>query len=239
MQYLQSYQFIFDHPNWVGNVGLMAVCQFLIPIVGPIVCLGYFGEMIEGLHTRKPGPPYTTFEFNRFGDYLRRGFYVFVAVMVLVVITIPLIVIGMLLSGALVAVLTPNGQEPSGVVVLISTVLAGLIYCSGMAFLNVFTVPVTLSVELTQDLGGAWNLAWHRDFVARVWWEMLLSFLFLVASLIPIMVVGTLMCCVGIYPLSLLFLFAQQHQNYQLYELYLERRQQLLLCCVIYLDNLT
>ncbi len=51
MRYLRSYLFVFDSPNWVTNLLFICLCS-LIPIIGPIVLIGYFFEVIESLLRR-------------------------------------------------------------------------------------------------------------------------------------------------------------------------------------------
>jgi hypothetical protein len=48
VRYLRSYLFVFDSPNWVVNLLFVILC-LLIPIIGAIVVIGYFFEVIESL----------------------------------------------------------------------------------------------------------------------------------------------------------------------------------------------
>jgi hypothetical protein len=49
--YLRSYLFVFDSHNWVLNLLFISLCSF-IPIIGPIVLIGYFFEVIDSLLRR-------------------------------------------------------------------------------------------------------------------------------------------------------------------------------------------
>src|ERR1041384_7631488 len=67
IEYLRMYQYIFESPNWAMNILLGALCS-LIPIVGPLVMIGYQFEVIEALLAAE-GRRYPDFSFDRFADY--------------------------------------------------------------------------------------------------------------------------------------------------------------------------
>src|SRR5262245_27051671 len=92
MRYFRSYQFLFDSPNWFANLMLGLVCQ-MIPVVGPLVLLGYQYEMIEELHLSR-GQRYPDFTFNRFMPYMIRGMWPFIVQMC---VTMPLVFVLMAL----------------------------------------------------------------------------------------------------------------------------------------------
>ncbi len=52
MNYLLAYRFVFRSPNWLMNLLWGSLC-FLVPIVGPMVIVGYLFEVIEWLHRRR------------------------------------------------------------------------------------------------------------------------------------------------------------------------------------------
>jgi hypothetical protein len=66
-------------------------------------------------------------------------------------------------------------------------------------------------------------MAFVRDFLSRVWKELLLSLLFLIVTAPLLMLAGLLAFCVGVYAAAVVLMFAQLHFHYQLYELYLQR----------------
>ncbi|MFM9068093.1 MAG: DUF4013 domain-containing protein [Planctomycetota bacterium] len=222
MQYLRSYQFIFEHSQWLANVALVFVCYFLIPVVGPIVGLGYFSETLEHLHTRQPNGPYPTFAFGRFGDYLKRGVWPFVGVMLASLMLLPVAIVALFGVGLISAVVGENGSN-SEVLAALLFIMAGILYFAAILALNLAMIPVLIATEITQELSAATNFRWHRDFLGRVWKETLLTVGFLIVSSLGLTLLGAALCCVGIYPLTTPIFFAQTHLNYQLYELYLSR----------------
>jgi hypothetical protein len=52
VDYLLAYRFVFQSRNWVMNLLWGSLC-FLVPIVGPMVFVGYLFELIEWLHRRR------------------------------------------------------------------------------------------------------------------------------------------------------------------------------------------
>jgi hypothetical protein len=80
-----------------------------------------------------------------------------------------------------------------------------------------------IRAALLQDFGAAFALPWVRDFVARTWKAILLETVFLWLTAIPLMVLGYLMCFIGVYPAAALLTIAHWHLNLQIYRLYLAR----------------
>ena len=76
MRYLHSYQFIFVSPQWLSNLGYSILCM-LVPVVGPIVLVGYHFELIEAM-LRDGEENYPDFDTNRLMPYLTRGAWPFI-----------------------------------------------------------------------------------------------------------------------------------------------------------------
>ena len=83
--------------------------------------------------------------------------------------------------------------------------------------------PIFLRAGLMQEFGGAFNFGFVKDFIRRMWVEMLLGHLFFLVTSPIVMLAGAAICCVGMYPATVLVILAQAHFMFQLYELYLVR----------------
>jgi hypothetical protein len=106
----------------------------------------------------------------------------------------------------------------------IGLIIAGVFAFTLLSFLWHFvTMPIILRAGLSQDFGKAFSLEFVRDFLGRVWQELLLSLLFFLITAPFVMLAGFLLLCIGIYPAAVVMQFAQFHIQYQLYELYLQR----------------
>jgi hypothetical protein len=219
MHYLRAYQFFFDREKWLQNLLFSVVC-LLIPVIGPIVLLGYAFEVIECMHYLGD-KNFPDFDFNRFVKYLLRGLWPFLWQMLVVV---PLTFLW--LAGFFVLIFTtldfssPEPDPENLLVVVAISIGTGLL----VGFLgSLILVPLMLRAGLSQEFDFVASLAFAWDFLKRVWWELILAQLFLAVTTPLAVLAGLVFCCVGVYPAAVLINFAQFHLHYQLYELYLER----------------
>ena len=80
MQYMRAYNVFFEHPRW-GMTLLSATACIFIPVVGPIVLIGYLIEVMEQA-LRTPERRYPAFDWGRFSEYLSRGVWPFLVQLV-------------------------------------------------------------------------------------------------------------------------------------------------------------
>ena len=222
IEYLRVYKFIFENPNWFMSLLLLAVCQF-IPIVGPLVAIGYQFIVTETLH-RRTHPTYPDFDFNRFGDYLKRGVWPFLVSLVVALVFVPIMMGGFFLSAMAVgAAAQGGGEEFGGVVAAIVIGLMMLLFMVFGFFANLVVQPMFLRAGLAQDFGQAFNMSFVRDFVARTWKEMTLLWFFFAATGLLVVLAGYALCFVGVYLSIGVLMLSQAHGYFQLYEVYLSR----------------
>ena len=222
LQYGEAYRYVFANPNWLTNVLLVTVCQ-LIPIIGPMVMLGYQFEIIEALH-RDPRRLYPDFNFDSFVDYLKRGLWPFLVSLVAgMVIGIPLMVILYIMMGIVFFIAASVGGDAGGVVGVLGFLLAFLGFMILAIVLGVLMMPMVLRAGLAQDFGEAFKVDFIKSFLTRTLKEMVLSALFIAATGMALMLVGMLFCGVGTYVAASLLVLAQAHIYFQLYQLHLAR----------------
>ncbi len=89
--------------------------------------------------------------------------------------------------------------------------------------LGLVLIPLSLRAGLTQRLDGPASMEFVRDFLNRVWKEVLLVWLFVLVTAQVLVLAGLLLCTIGLFPALALGVCAQHHLMYQLYELYLKR----------------
>src|SRR4029079_9075263 len=89
-------------PKWMTNLLLAAVCC-IIPIVGPMVVLGW---LITGFWSRQDESPVTfpDFDFGKFGVWLQRGLWPFLvaivaSIAVYIVFLIPILIVSVVIGG--------------------------------------------------------------------------------------------------------------------------------------------
>jgi hypothetical protein len=221
MKYLRSYQFLFDSPKWLTNL-LAGTLAIIVPIVGPIVFIGYQFEILEGMHLRGE-KNYPDFDTNRLGQYLLRGLWPF---LVQLIVGLPVgMLMGMLWAFVFIgsAVAGGGNKDAGGVVMLIVFCFFVLLIVVLNLLLPLLILPLTLRAGLTQDLGAAFSMAFLKDFVGKMWVEMVLMQLFFMVTAPFLIVIGLLACFVGLYPAAALIGFAHAYLLHELYELYLQR----------------
>ncbi len=222
LQYFEAYQYVFKNPNWTVNLLLVTVCQF-IPVIGPIVTLGYQFEIIEALH-RDPSRFYPDFSFDLFVDYLKRGLWPFlVSLVVGMVVAIPLTIVVYVIIIAVALVAGGIGGEGGMLVGLIGMPLAFLAVVAIVTLVGALVVPMILRAGLAQGFAEAFEFDYIKHFVSLMWKETILGSLFLALSGMVAVFAGMAVFCVGSYVALALMMLAQAHIYFQLYQLYLMR----------------
>ncbi len=212
MQFFKPFTYFIRKPGGFTNVLYGCVCV-LIPVIGPIILLGYRAEVAESLEKDPDLEDYPNFDFNRFVDYLIRGVWPFLAE--LVVMLVAWVLIG-LAAGVGFAVAVASGEWMYGV-------LAG----------SLLLFPVTLAtillmwpMELYTQLSGGFNfgatLRFTFRFLGKVWGQMLIAALVFGFLSTLLSFAGMLACFIGVYPAAVIQALAQQHYAAQLYRQYLD-----------------
>jgi len=223
LEYLRTIQYIFDNPNWLMNLVWSFLCQLagqVIPIVPAMVFMGYQFEMLEDLQTNR-GTRYPDFDINRLVDYLGRGVWP-VLVMLIGVLAIGAAV-GMVALATLICASilgSVGGEDLAGVLVPIGVVIGGTLGIAVMLLASIYVTPMVLKAGLAQDLGAAFDFAWVNDFARKMWVETVLSGLFMVGSALALILVTCGLAGIIIGPIMP---FVSTHFYYQLYMLYLSR----------------
>lgn len=222
LQYLRSYQYIFENPEWM-TVVLWGALLAIIPVAGPLVMLGYMFVVIDSLLESK-ATRYPVLDLNRFVDYLVRGLWPFLATLVVSLVLIPVFFVVFFLVFMVLGIAgQAGGEDAAGAAMLIMMPLLFLIEIVAIFAVNLISLPLMLRAGLAQDFGETFNFAWIKDFVRKMWVETLLAILFLMVSSIPLVLLGYLACCIGVLLVQPVIMLAYAHLLYQLYAIYLTR----------------
>lgn len=226
MEYMRSFHYVFENPNWLTNVLMTGLCLLstaVIPIVGQLAIHGYQFEILEALH-RKPGSQYPDFDMNRIVDYLLRGLWVFLVTFVVGLAMLPVllgvVVLCMLLVGGAGAA---AGEDGAGVAVMVLMPILFLVAIPFGVVMQMITVPFMLRAGLTQDFGASFDFGFAKQFIGNTWKELILSGLFLAVAGILLYFVGAAMICIGVFFTVSIAMLMQAHLGLQLYELHLAR----------------
>jgi hypothetical protein len=222
LQFKEMLLFAFSNPNWLTNVMWCSLCFLvanIIPVLPHLIVIGYLYQQFERLHLKQDGS-YEDFDTSRLGDYLTRSIWLLLAYLILtavmMVVFLPIALLGF---GAGIAFIA-NDHVEEGIAVFVLTYVAMIL----VSFpLQLVTVPVAIRVGLSQQIAGAFSLAWIKEFVRLTWREILLGGLVLTLANILGSIVGLLFFCIGAVPVMVVMMFAYIHFQWQLYEIYLER----------------
>jgi hypothetical protein len=218
----RALSFVFARPQWPNTV-LMLTLAVLVPLVGPIVAMGYQAVLVEHIARRGDDNSWPLFDFARLADYLQRGLRVFLVSMVLSFVVTPIALV-VLFVGNGVAVLLYDADAAwtiavVGCVVILESIVFVLVMAASLALMT----PLWLRACLDSDLGAAFDFAFVRDFLARCWKQLLVSHTLLMLASVALMLAGMLACFVGMFPAIALTMLVQAHVYAQLYRVYLSR----------------
>lgn len=219
INYFGFVEMIQRNPGWLGNSFLSGICG-IIPIVGMIVLWGYSYENAVTLH-RTGGVHHVPFDFNRFGDYLKRGVGPFLVWLVFYVIT-QVFSVGFQAAGGIVAAAAGDndaGAAAGGMLIL----FASLMIIPLSIAIALIQTPMMLRGGMTGDIGQAFNFNWALDFLKRCWLEMIVVWLVTALVSIPAAIISVLTCCIGIIPMIGLFALVNSWFSFQLYRVYLSK----------------
>jgi hypothetical protein len=208
--------FPFRGPHVWPNLGLVLLC-LLIPVIGPIVVMGYMvgaeRALAENIDAAAP-----RFDFGKFTFYLQRGVWPFLVGLVMGLILLPfmwgLIAVG-IVGGALL------GRHPwVGVAMIGGAVPAYLVL---LTVYQVATAPLILKAGLQENFGAGFDLRFLGDYVKRVGLLALGVGLVMVVIIVPLSLVSLCALFVGPLVLSVWLQFVLAHVQMQLYREYLAR----------------
>ncbi len=222
VDHVEAIQFVFENPNWIMNLVWVGLCM-LVPLVGPLVLHGYQFAIIESLHLR-PESKYPDFDFDKLGEYLLTGAWVFLATLVIGLIfglfagaLAAIMVVGLAIAGA------AGGEDGAGVAMMIimpPAIIVGVVVYFGTLMMM---VPLILRVGLTRSINEVLNFKFAWQFVKNTWAQILISGVIFVVAVAALELIGLLMFCVGVIFTVGLGMLMQAHLGMQLYEVHLAR----------------
>jgi hypothetical protein len=98
-----------------------------------------------------------------------------------------------------------------------------LVFFAVIFAVSMILIAMVLRSGLAQDFAAAFQFEWIKDFISKMWLEMLLAGLFLVATGFGLEIIGLAALCVGLFFVLPLLLLAYAHILYQLYAVFLSR----------------
>lgn len=192
----------------------LCLCQ-IIPVVGPIVMMGYLFQRFARVRNQMPTPD---FNFNLFGEYLKFGLWPFLASLVMTLGIIPI----MVLAAVPMMIAAASGTD-NEVVIFICIGVSSLIYIFGICLMMVLVFPVTLRSGLMQDFKAGFSKSFIMSFIKTVGGKLVLFYILLMLISFPAMILGYIALFVGLYIVIAVMSFVSYHIVFQCYDLFLER----------------
>jgi Protein of unknown function (DUF4013) len=211
---IAAVRFAFDGPDWKNNMLLGAVLM-LIPLAGPITFAGWMCETHQRLVRRHP-QPFPKFDFADFAHYLTRGVMPF---LVNLVVTLPMILAGYVIGFALAfgafgaAAAT---EEPLVMVAVLG--IGGLVTAVLVLCLTVVLNAAMTRAELTEDFGRSLSSGPLFAYIRSTFWRCLIKQLVFGFISYIVVLIGLLLCVVGLYPAVFVIQVASMHLRWQLYD---------------------
>lgn len=215
MHYLRAYRCLLGSPHWQKNGLASMVCQ-MVPVLGHVVFTGFAFELVE-VFSEQDDRRVPVFDIDRIGLYVVRGIWPFVAQIVALLPV--LFVLG--LTAFLLAALGRDGPSAS-VATRVLLIGLGPVGFLVLVWVGVLLAPVTLHVGFRQELGTG-LFPFVKDFLSRVGRETFLAQVFVSATGLALVLLGSALCCLPAFLALAVAHFAQYHLLAQLYELYRQR----------------
>lgn len=227
MKYIASVSDFFRSPKWMPNLLLGGLCM-LIPIVGPMVVIGWHSAAHFGRRGAVDYENYPAFNFDHFSKHLERGVWPFLVNLAASVVMVPLMwvlmVVPMGLGIAGMAAMEEQGtKEPPVLLIIGFSLVMFLAYMACFAVFMLVVKPLMIRAAMTQDFAAAFNFKFMREFTRHTWLQQIAGALFLMVAGLVLMMAGMLVFCVGMYAAISLTMFTMWHLDRQLYDLYLAR----------------
>ena len=222
MNYTASVKDYFQPAKWLNNTLLGAVAT-LIPVIGPVVLSGWHITILWNPTKSNDPKDYPPFDFQHFSKYLQRGLWPFVVNLVASLVLVPIAMFLTIPVFLLVGFAdSQRGGEADALVFLIVPIVFLIQIVLALAYQLVAT-PLSLRATLTQDFKKSFDLGFIRDFVARMWKDMVVTALFMFGLGICLMIITVITCYIGMFFAMPVVMFAWHHLQKQLYQEYLSR----------------
>jgi hypothetical protein len=217
--YIKPFRYLFDNPN-VGMNLLFACIMMLIPFVGPIVLMGWYGRIVRAL-AKNQTPSIPALDFNLFVEYLKEGLLPFVVSFIIMfpfIILIFFIVFSVMFSIPLF-VQEPEQMRPFLIFTLAA--VGGLALLFFILLLTLVSNAALTRAYLTSDWGQTLEFRKIFSYAKATWRSVVTAWVVYLPAAILLMVVGMLALYLGIYPASVIMSVAWLHFMWQIYQRHL------------------
>lgn len=233
METLRGFRLFRQDPEWLSKMLVMTVLLF-IPTVGQIVVIGWGALFLRGIVRGRPEgwTPPLRFDFDYLVKLADPGFKGW---LVQIAWSFPIIFIVMITfgcGGALTSILAAGAAgaaDHSGG----GAGAAGLVTCF-IPVLYLIMIPIILAAqipamfaamraELTNELKDGFQFGEVMKMTKLMFREAMMGLLILTAVSFPLVILGELALCVGLFVVIWVLFIVRTHWQAQLYQLYLQK----------------
>lgn len=205
---------LFKTPQKWRTILFLALC-LVIPMVGPLLMIGYFFQRFSRARNGLGEPDFT---FDLFTEYLLIGLWAFLASLMALLVFMPLY-----FASNIPIFIGITMEEKSPEISISLMVLGGLLMLIIYSLLWVVAFPMMLLAGLKMDFKAAFSWKFIKSFVRKVGLSLFGWFLLLLILVIPASCIGILALYVGYHLVMITYMFATFHILFQHYDLFLER----------------
>lgn len=173
LEYIKSFKFLFSDANW-GMNWLLGALLMIIPIVGPIVAMGWQLKAFQRLVKRHP-QPIPRFDFSDFGFYLGKGVIPFLVSLLIMLPSIFVIWLIIMLGMVILGILGSQGL-PEPLLIFGALFTFVLVFAVGFVPLVIFTNAAITRAYLTEDFGKAFQLRAIMAYAKTTWSQLLKAY---------------------------------------------------------------
>lgn len=216
---LAAFKFLFSDENWQHNL-LIGSVYTLIPVVGQLALLGWHCEIMQRIARKNPRP-IPKLEFSDLTHYLSRGITPFVMSLILSLpvslIVMMIMFVGMFGGAAIVAA---TGEPAVMIPIYILAFVVTWVVSLGI---GVLMVGAMTRAELSEEVGYSLAFGAIFSYAGKVFWKALIANFVYGLLMGPVVMLGYLMCFVGLYPALVIVGVGSTNLRSQLYQVYLAR----------------
>jgi len=215
IEYLRGFKAIFNDPNFKNNI-LIGSVHLIIPIVGPMVLMGWYCEIMQRL-MRRHSRPIPRLDFSDFGFFLGRGVTVFLVAFLLSLPMVFVIYFFLFSSAFLVGYMSQQR--------LPDVALIGFAGIFGFALILMVFLPAVVMInaavtfaELSEDFGRSLDFSKMWAYSRLTWKKVLVSMFVYIPVTFAFFLGGAILCYIGIYPAMFLVNSSYVFLRQQIYQ---------------------
>ena len=214
MQYLQPFLYFARKPK-TGHTNVLIGCLCpLVPIAGEMVLLGYRAQVSEELERDPDLKDHPDIKLDDLMIYLKRGVWPLLTRLLFMVTVVPV--------AYAIAIGIGFGIYELAAEVMLGFAAGAVAFLAMLLLATTILWPMEYHAQVTQRFAPLEELRFAIRFARVCWFSTFVAVLMFSMLGSVLMLLGTLIFCVGQYPAGVIYNLAEQHMMTQLYLHYLE-----------------